>query len=281
MTQTLIHGALGLGVVLVVPLALRLDRRRPPFTGLFALALAAGSCAGLSFLLSDGILPAASAAPWLAFALFLALRHVFPIDVPELLRAATEVLPFAYLVTGAAWLVISRHGARPLGFSDTIVELTAVHFHYAGFVAPVLLLRLVDRMQTDGRSGRLARLSLGAVLAATPLTAAGITFEPALGAAGAVLFASGLTVSAVLTLRWVVPTTDSPGKVLLTTSSLSVIVSLGLAVAYALGQWLGTAAPSLPMMVRTHGVLNAVGFGLAGVLGWLREENPGVRGAGP
>lgn len=156
-----------------------------------------------------------------------------------------------------------------------------MHFHFAGFVAPVLLLRLIGWLRTQGRDDRAARLSLLAVLAATPLTAAGITFEPALGAAGAVLFGAGLTAASLLTLRWVVPRTDVLGKVLLATSSLSVIVALGLAVAYALGQWLGTPAPSLPVMVRTHGLLNAAGFGLAGTLGWLWEERRGAPGGAP
>jgi hypothetical protein len=43
-----------------------------------------------------------------------------------------------YLPIGGAWLVASRLGIQPLGFGDTIVLLTAVHFHFAGFAAPVL-----------------------------------------------------------------------------------------------------------------------------------------------
>ena len=44
----------------------------------------------------------------------------------------------AYLSVGAGWLVLSRAGLRPEGFSHEIVELTGVHFHYAGFAATLM-----------------------------------------------------------------------------------------------------------------------------------------------
>ncbi|HEV2756977.1 MAG TPA: YndJ family transporter [Actinomycetota bacterium] len=272
MTAATIDLALALAVLVVVPLALRLDGRRRLQPGHLLAVVGAGAVAALSLLVDAGAVAAGLAIPWLGAVAALALRHAFPFDLRALLRDALVVLSSAYLVVGAGWFVLSRYAARLLDFDDTIVELTAVHFHYAGFVAPVLVHRLAVRLRRDGRSDAAARAALVAVLVATPLTAAGITFEPALGAAGAALFAAGLTVASVLTLRWVVPPAGAATRALLAVSSLSVIASMTLAVAYALGHWLGTAAPSLPVMVRTHGVLNAAGFALAGVLGWLREE---------
>jgi hypothetical protein len=52
-----------------------------------------------------------------------------------------------YWPVGCLWLVISRAGVNPLGFSDDIVLLTAVHFHYAGFAALTML----------GMTGRFAK----------------------------------------------------------------------------------------------------------------------------
>lgn len=277
MTTTLIDLALQLGVVVVVPLALRLERRRP-IDRHFLVVTVAGIVAACSFAVDEGPAAAALAAPWLGVTALLAARHLFPFEPRALLRDALSILPAAYLVTGAGWLVISRYGGRPLDFGDTIVELTAVHFHYAGFVAPVLVLRLADWLRPDDRA---ARLALASVLAATPLTAAGITFEPALGALGAALFVAGLTASSVLTLRSVVPRADGVGKVLLSISALSVIAGVGLALAYALGQWLGTPAPSLLLMVRTHGVLNGAGFALAGAAGWNRVQARGAPEGAP
>lgn len=281
MADTMIVLALVLAVLVVVPLALQLAGRRPLDRRLGPLVLGAAAAAAVAMLPDEGVLAAALAVPWFVVVGVLALRHLVPFDVRTLLRDALAVLPFAYLVTGAGWLVISRYGGRPLGFGDTIVELTAVHFHYAGFVAPVLVLRLAGWLDAHGRDDRLARLALSAVLAATPLTAAGITFEPALGALGAALFAGGLTASSVATLRRVVPRADGPAKVLLAISALSVVAGVALALAYALGQWLGTPAPALSLMVRTHGVLNGVGFALLGVSGWLWEQNGGAPAGAP
>lgn len=41
--------------------------------------------------------------------------------------------------------------------------------------------------------------------------------------------------------------------------------------AYAIADYLGSDALTIPQMARTHGILNAVGFCLAGLLGWLVE----------
>lgn len=265
MTAAIIDLALGLAVLVVVPLALGLDERRPADRKHLTVVLVAGGLAVVSLLPDEGAFAAGLALPWLAVTVMLALRHLFPLDVRALLRDTTAVLPFVYLTVGAGWLVVSRYGGRPLDFDDTIVELTAVHFHYAGFVAPLVVHRLGRRLRSSS-----AGAALAAVLVATPLTAAGITFEPAMGAAGAILFAGGLTAASLLTLRRVVPTTHGAAATFLVISSASVVVAMGLAVAYALGQWLGTPAPSLPVMARTHGVLNSAGFGLCGVLGWRR-----------
>lgn len=45
---------------------------------------------------------------------------------------------FLYLPIGAAWLLANRLGLHPLGFQDSIILLTAVHFHYAGFILPLV-----------------------------------------------------------------------------------------------------------------------------------------------
>jgi hypothetical protein len=43
--------------------------------------------------------------------------------------------------------------------------------------------------------------------------------------------------------------------------------------AYAVADYLGSGALTIPQMARTHGVLNAVGFCLSGLLGWLVESS--------
>jgi hypothetical protein len=43
--------------------------------------------------------------------------------------------------------------------------------------------------------------------------------------------------------------------------------------AYAIADYLGSDVLIIPQMARTHGILNAVGFCLCGLLGWLVEES--------
>jgi hypothetical protein len=44
-----------------------------------------------------------------------------------------------------------------------------------------------------------------------------------------------------------------------------------LAAMYAVADFAGSDVLTIPQMARTHGVLNAVGFCMAGLLGWLVE----------
>jgi hypothetical protein len=145
-----------------------------------------------------------------------------------------------------------------------MVALTAIHFHYAGFASATLAACVVRHRPAD----RIARAAATAVVAAPPLVALGFAAVPALQVLGAVLLAGGLLALSAVILWSVAPTAPAAGRVLLTTSALAVIVPMLLAVQWAVGHVVGTPALSIPDMARWHGAVNAVGFSLAGVLGW-------------
>jgi hypothetical protein len=46
-----------------------------------------------------------------------------------------------------------------------------------------------------------------------------------------------------------------------------------LAGAYVIADDAGSNALTIPQMARTHGILNAIGFCLPGLLGWLVETS--------
>jgi hypothetical protein len=46
---------------------------------------------------------------------------------------------------------------------------------------------------------------------------------------------------------------------------------MALSAVYALGEFLRTGWLSIPEMARTHGLLNALGFVLCGLLAWTPE----------
>ena len=109
-----------------------------------------------------------------------------------------------YLPVGAVWLLFNRLGLNPLAFGDTIVLLTAVHFHYAGFAAPILS-GLLGRQIANARPAAwpLFRLVAAGVIAGIALVAAGITlarYTPVVEVGAALLFAISLLGLAALTL---------------------------------------------------------------------------------
>lgn len=117
-------------------------------------------------------------------------------------------------------------------------------------------------------TNRAAALAVVAIVIAPPIVALGFTFAPALQIAGAVLLTVGLWLLAWVTARHIAPTAPRLTSSLLLLSSASVLVPMLLAVQWAIRSNLGTPALSIPDMARTHGVLNAFGFALAGVFGW-------------
>lgn len=266
MTTALIDILLVFALVVVVPLSIRI---RGCSVRQVEASVVAGTSAALSFLLPQGLPAAVLAAGWVVVPGLL----IGDLGVGSLVRTRRNLaaaLPVAYLLVGAGWLVLSRYGARPLGFSAQIVELTAVHFHYAGFAAPTLVARLIDWLVDRGSDGlRVSSIAYWAVLLGTPITAMGITFSAGIGAVGALLFAGGLFSASGIMIGRVVGQVSRPAGAALATSAVSVIAAMLFALSYALGQWLGTPAPTLTTMAWTHGLLNAFGFTFLGALGWI------------
>jgi hypothetical protein len=172
-----------------------------------------------------------------------------------------------YLAVGGAWLVLSRAGIQPLGFAPLIVLLTAVHFHYAGFVLPLLA-----GMAGRARPGLLGRAAAIGVIAGVPLVAVGINlaqlqvraFEPW---AAALLAASGLLV-ALLYLMLAAGRRPPLQRLLLAVAGLALPVGMLLAAVYAWGRYTGLLWVDIAQMLPYHGAVNALGFALPGLAAW-------------
>jgi hypothetical protein len=282
----LIEKLLLLAPLVIVPLGLSLavtpggDGRRAL---LYRAALLAQPFAAVlavcSFLLPQGVAAALLACPWLLVTGLIALFGLMRL-VSRRAMNAEEICVDAglvYLSVGGVWLVISRLGYQPLGFGDTIVLLTAVHFHYTGFAAPVLA-GLAGRRAMAGSPTTSARrifaaASLG-IIAGTPLVAAGITFSaPVVGLAGAIVVSVGLWLLAALNLFWIVPALSSrPAQILLIVSSVSSAIAMALACAYAYSIFAKRLIINIPHMAMSHGIMNALGFSLCGLLAWCAVE---------
>jgi hypothetical protein len=235
----------------------------------------------LSFRLPQGLSAAALAVPWLVVVGMLAV-----LGVVRFLKRGWRPLPelcldfgLVYAVIGGAWTVLTRLGARPLNFEDVIVLLTAIHFHYAGLILP-LLTAMAGR-----RGGRIANLSSVLVIVGVPAVAIGITatqlgasrvFEALAAwtmAAGGLLVAyqhCALAAEAERPIRF---------RLLFGLTGVSLAAGMALAILYGgRGVW-SVAWLSIPWMRVLHGTTIAFGCGLAGLLGWYLEarlHHPGA-----
>jgi hypothetical protein len=267
-----------LAPVVVVPLGLRLV----PLTGRFAIRLvktarfaqpigAVGAVA--SFLVPAGWISGLLAAVWLAACGLAGLA-----GLAELLEARSinpsHLLPAAalgFLTFGAAWLVVYRSGID-LGFGPTVAELTAVHFHYAGFAATTMsALTLGALSGSAGRAERVAQVAGLLAVLGTPITAAGFaTGVQILTVIGPILLASGVLATAALTAFVVAPRMRSQAaRWLLTISAAGVVLPMLLGVDYAASRVFPVPALDLRAMALIHGDLNALVFVLIGFVGWM------------
>jgi len=216
-------------------------------------------CSLASLALDPGTAAAVFSVPWLVccMALLVKVRCV---------KHRTAGVALVYLCIGAVWLIAARMGLNPLGFSNLIAHLTAVHFHYAGFFSAFYSLLVVHHI-TFGK--RAASIFHFAVLIAPGCVAAGILLSPRLELiSSGVLFVSltGLVILLLAQLRCLPASAFSKGLLLI--SGISFLLAMSLAVLFAWGEYTGQVLISVPKMIVTHGILNSIGFALCGVLGW-------------
>ena len=275
---TLVDLLLLLAPVLIVPLGLRLvpfqgPRARQLLGAARLLQPIGAATAIVSFLVAGAI-----ALGWLISCGVTSLAGLIELIERRSLRPM-QLVPaaaVAYLSVGAGWLVVSRAGIRPLGFSPEIVELTGVHFHYAGFAATLMAALAVVALRDRGKLATMSSAAALLVVAGVPITAGGITTGSGfLTILGPVLLAAGVLTIAALTALAIAPRIESAmARWLLWLSAAGVVVPMLLAVDYAISRVFPVPALDLRAMALIHGDLNALAFSLAGLLGWtmVRRE---------
>ena len=273
----LIHRIVLFGVMVVVPLGLSLV---PPSTDswFYNIALGLTSLAAIfttiSFFLDKGVLAAAFVCGtfivYIVIALYGVTRLISRGGLFPLAESSIDA-GLLYLPVAGAWLVVDRLGIQPFGFGETIILLTAVHFHFAGFAAPIIAGMNGRLLATRHYPKPIFAFSIFAIVAAMPLVAAGITLSPLIGFFGALLLTIGLVLLAVLTVGWVRPAIAGPGKqILLIFGALSSCSAMVLASLYSYSLATHTLILTIPMMAMTHGILNAFGFVACSLFVWSR-----------
>jgi hypothetical protein len=266
-----------LALWIVVPLATslvpsldgsgRLTGQRPALKWII---FAAAALATFSFFLPAGMLAGSFASAWLlvcASYMLRGLRRLWRFRAKSFSQfcfAAGEV----YLIVGGAWLVASRLGLQPVGFQEPIVLLTAVHFHFAGFLSAVLAGLTYEWLRESRWNKPLGALLAGVVVGPGLL---GLAFlaGPKMKLAAVMLIVVGQFGLATGMVRVALDTKNALGRTLLFISSGSVVAGMILAASWALGEYPLQPFVDLGRMERFHGALNAVGFGVCGLIGWM------------
>ena len=276
----LIHKVALFAIFLIVPLGLAVVGDEHGSPSLYRLVVLAQPVAALltaaSFFVAKGLRAALLASAWLILTGLVAVfgltrliaRPVYP------LHELSIDAGLLYLPVAAMWLVIYRFGVQPFGYGETIILLTVVHFHFAGFAAPIIAGANGRVLATRSYPRRVFGISIFAIVAAMPLVAAGITFTPLLGLIGTLLLSVGLVFLAALTIGWVRPAVGPTRKrVVLLIAALSSCAAMVLACLYAYSLVAKILILNIPTMAMTHGLLNAFGFATLSLLVWSQQQS--------
>jgi hypothetical protein len=178
-----------------------------------------------------------------------------------------------YLLVAGAWLVASRAGIQLLAFREPIVLLTAVHFHFAGFASAVLAGLTYERFR-ESRWKVFLRVGLLAVVCGPGILGLAFLLGPKWKLVAALLIALGQLGLAGAMAGVGIAAKNGSGRWLFFVAGGSVAAGMILAAVWAIGEYPLQAFLNIRQMAEFHGVLNAVGFVVCGLIGWrvLKSE---------
>jgi hypothetical protein len=267
-----------LGPLVGVPLGLELSTRlghgeenQLPAHFARRVQLPTALCVVASMLFPQGAAAAILALPWFCFGCFLGFWGLmsFIRGGFKSLKAVCVTMSFSYLPIGCAWLVASRYGLNPMGFQEPIVLLTAVHFHFAGFAAPLMTRATAAG---PGRAGvykqKLFTGVAAGVLAGPGMLAAGFVIGPRLKLGAALLLVASEIGLAFFFLAAVKAMRPRLAQVFVALSGASVLFAMVFAGVWAIGEFPLQPFVHLAQMAKFHGAANALGFTVCGLLGW-------------
>jgi hypothetical protein len=236
--------------------------------------LAAALLTTVSFFLDDRNLSACFACAWLLVCAAFAcdgVRRVARSRGKSLAQFCFAVGE-GYLLVAGIWLVASRAGIQFIGFREPIVLLTGVHFHFAGFASAVLAGLTYERLR-QSKNLALLRAAVVAVVCGPGILGLAFLFGPKLKLVAALLIAFGQIGLAVGMIRAGIAAKGNGGRWLLFLAGGSVAVGMTLAAVWAIGEYPLQPFVDIRQMAQFHGVLNAVGFSLCGLLGWAQMKS--------
>ena len=236
------------------------------------------ACALVAILLPPGLAAGALASGWLAICLLAGWSGVLDAvtswsDAGEGARATwfdfATIVARMDLVVGGSWLVASRLGMRPMGIQEPIGLLTAVHFHFAGFATAMIAAAMLRFSRASQQTW--LKWIVPLVIAMPYAVAIGFVTSPALKMVVAAVFSASVAALAVLLRSYATRAEQREARMLLQVAAGAVFAGMVLSSIYAVADFVGSDLLTIPQMARTHGIFNAMGFCMVGLLGWLIE----------
>jgi hypothetical protein len=265
-------------VLVVVPLGLVLGERISPVSLRLPHLLEmsqpfAAVAVTISFWISPGPSAGIMALPWALLCLSIALTGALSLRSTRSLADFSINVGRMDLAVAAIWLLVSRFGLRPMIFQEPIILLTAVHFHYTGFASATILAAAV-KASTKSRIALRLRWFAFLVLFTPFVLAVGFVYSPLLKMFAGIAMVVAMSGLAVVQLILAAFVSSRVSRAYLNVSSATVAAAMGVAAIYVIGDWLHRDWLVIPQVAQSHGVLNALGFSLCGILGWLIELAP-------
>ncbi len=202
---------------------------------------------------------------WLAYRAAMKLLASEPFRLPLLCAAAA----YFYLIVGAAWVVADRLGVQPFGFDPVTGLLTAVHFHYAGFLF-LLAAGLALRSWNSPLAPVVGWLAvLGPLLVATGILITHYDGPQVIELLAATVMALGGAGVAVRHVQLgISPSKGIGGKLYWLLGGMLLLAGMALALLYGWRSVYPIPLLTIPWMYAVHGSVNAAAAALL-VVGWL------------
>ncbi len=250
----------------IIPLALFLDRK-PSI--LLWISLVSSLLFTISYQLEKGGIAAGLTIPWLGLVIYLAFRAFQQGSLSMNIIDMTKLAAYFYLPVGAIWAFVDRLGIPVLGYDPTIILLTAVHFHYAGFMLPLTAFWLAKVYPRN----YLKYLNLGIIIG-IPLVAIGISathfqWPSWIEVAGVTIMAcSGALLGLFYAGFGLMQKRTLPG-ILFIIGGLALFLGMALALCYGWRHVFLIEVLTIPWMYAIHGTCNALGFAVPIVIAWF------------
>ncbi|WP_421384958.1 YndJ family protein [Bacillus salacetis] len=268
LVEALLLFAVGVLIPLCFPLINDVDRngkRQPTMVLIRRLYFIAPLSVAAAFLLDiEGLYLI-----WVLFTLLLAAAAVLRVleRGVQIIEETAIDTAFLYLPLGSLWLLAYGMKFDVLGFSGLIVLLTAIHFHYSAFAIP-LFTGMLKRRTTSFQT---LHNSIAVIVIASPMTIAlGITYSDFLEFTSVLIYTVAIYLYAFLVFKY--KWKSYAGKIPVILSSVILISTISFSLVYSFGAVTPFSTLTISEMIYIHGLTNAIGVTLLGLIGWNIER---------